>query len=192
MFTTETRRHRGRQEGRARRLAGLNAISRGSVTEVAENTESGFAAGMLVRGRDKGSDTDLRCPSGRRTSLISPTHGCKDREDEARSPHSALLSLSLCLCDSPVTSYQVLFFQSGLFGKGSLINSRKPASSILRGNAPSVLSLASVAELRAVAAPDLRNPLSLVFSVSLWRCGEQEVTAFKQGRRQPALGLCGE
>ena len=82
------------------------------------------------------------------------------------------LFASLCLCASPVTSYQVPCFQSALFGNGSLINPKGSGSLILQGNAPSVLSLTSVAEPREDAAPDLRNPLSLVFSVSLCLCGE--------------------
>jgi hypothetical protein len=46
-FATETRRHRGTQERRGHRLAGLYAFSRGSRTEVTEDTESGCAAGIL-------------------------------------------------------------------------------------------------------------------------------------------------
>ena len=77
-------------------------------------------------------------------------------------------------------------------GKGSPTDPREFGSLMVPGNAPSVLSLTSVAEPREDAATDLRHPLSLVFSVSLCLRGEQEVTAFNQGRRRPSLGLSGK
>src|ERR1700684_4007784 len=49
-----------------------------------------------------------------------------------------------------------------------------------RNNAPSVLSLTSVADPREDAAPELRNRLSLVFSVSLWLRGEQDAPGCPQ------------
>jgi len=143
-FTTETQRHRRTQEGQVHRLAGLCGISRDSVTEVAENTESSFATGIrsfsridarswcyvgqdgILRrvgnpplsgtgqciGRPSATrpqdailphiDAELRCPSGRRTSVISPTSVSERREDAAPAPISAILAFSLCLCDSVV------------------------------------------------------------------------------------------
>ena len=89
-----------------------------------------------------------------------------------RRPQTARKHFSACLCVSPVTSHPVLCSQSALFGKGSPISPNESRGLILEENAPSVLSLPSVAELREDAAPDLRNPLSLVFSVTLCLCGE--------------------
>jgi hypothetical protein len=50
LFTAETQSHR-RAQKEVHGLAGLGTISGSSVTEVAENTESSFASGMLVWGK---------------------------------------------------------------------------------------------------------------------------------------------
>jgi hypothetical protein len=56
--------------------------------------------------------------------------------------------------------------------RSSADESKEPGSLMVPGKAPSVLSVTSVAEPREDAEPDLRNGLSLVFSVALWLCGE--------------------
>ncbi len=67
--------------------------------------------------------------------------------------------------------------------------SKESGTFIIPGKAPSVLSLTSVAEPREDATPDLRNCLSLVFSVSLCLSGEILVFFRALGSADPFLSL---